>query len=217
MPTARARVKRSPHRAVYDQDEINEILDEGTIAHLGFMDGGQPYVIPTLYARVGDRIYIHGAAAGRAIRRLTEGSPACLTVTLTDGIVLARSAVNHSMNYRSVVVLGTCRPIDEPDQREAALRAFSEHLIPGRWAEVRPPSREELKGTRVLAMDLSECSAKRRSGPPEDDEDDYALPVWAGVIPLRTVAGPTITDPKLTGEHEPSLAVTSWRPTAQRR
>jgi nitroimidazol reductase NimA-like FMN-containing flavoprotein (pyridoxamine 5'-phosphate oxidase superfamily) len=217
MPTARTRVKRSPHRAVSDQDEVNEILDEGTIAHLGFVDGGQPYVIPTLYARVGDRIYIHGAAAGRAIRRLTEGSPACLTVTLTDGIVLARSAVNHSMNYRSVVVLGTCRPIDEPDQREAALRAFSEHLIPGRWAEVRPPSREELKGTSVLAMDLSECSAKRRSGPPEDDEADYELPVWAGVIPLRTVAGPTITDPKLTGEHEPSLAVTSWRPTAQRR
>ena len=213
----RNRVKRSPHRAVYDQDEINEILDEGIIAHIGFVDDGQAYVIPTLYARVGERIYIHGASAGRAIRGLTEGLPACLTVTLTDGIVLARSAVNHSMNYRSVVVLGTCHPIEESDQRGAALRAFSERLIPGRWAEVRTPSREELQGTRVLAMDLSECSAKRRNGPPEDDEADYELPVWAGVIPLRTVVGPIITDPRMTGEYEPSAAVTSWRPTAQRR
>lgn len=135
---------------------------------------------------------------------LTEGLPACLTVTLTDGIVLARSAVNHSMNYRSVVVLGTCHPIEESGQRGAALRAFSERMIPGRWAEVRTPSREKLQGTRVLAMNLSECSAKRRNGPPEDDEADYELPVWAGVIPLRTVVGPIITDPRMTGEYEPS-------------
>jgi uncharacterized protein len=217
MTAARTRVKRSPHRAVYGQEAINEILDEGIIAHIGFVDDGQPYVLPTLYARVDNLIYIHGASAGRAIGRLTDGSPACLTVTLTDGIVLARSAVNHSMNYRSVVVLGTCRPIEQPNQREAALHAFSEHLIPGRWEEVRPPSPRELNGTSVLAMDLSECSAKRRSGPPEDDEADYELPVWAGVIPLRTEVGPTVPDPRMTNQYEPSPAVASWRPTVQRR
>ena len=217
MPTPRTRVKRSPHRAVYDRDEIHAILDEGIVAHLGFVDGDQPYVIPILYARVDNLIYLHGAAAGRAIRRLAGGLPVCLTVTLIDGVVLARAALHHSMNYRSVVVLGTCRPIEELEQREVALRALSEHLIPGRWDEVRPPGEKELKGTSVLAMDLVECSAKRRGGPPEDDEDDYDMPVWAGVIPLQTVAGPPITDPLMRVESEPSSAVLSWRPTAQRR
>jgi nitroimidazol reductase NimA-like FMN-containing flavoprotein (pyridoxamine 5'-phosphate oxidase superfamily) len=217
MPTSKSRVERSPHRAVYDRDEIHAILDEGIVAHLGFVDGGQPYVIPMMYARVDNLIYLHGAAAGRAIRRIAGGLPICLTVTLIDGVVLARAALDHSMNYRSVVVLGACRPIDGLEQRAGALRAFSEHLIPGRWDEVRPPSKKELKGTSVLAMDLDECSAKRRSGPPEDEEGDYDLPVWAGVIPLQTVAGHPIADPRMSGEYEPSSAVLNWRPTAQRR
>jgi hypothetical protein len=197
--------------------EIHAILDEGIVAHLGFVDGGQPYVIPTLYARADNLIYLHGAAVGRAMRQLAGGLPVCLTVTLIDGVVLARAALNHSMNYRSVVVLGACRPIEGLEQREAALRAFSEHLIPGRWAEVRPPGEKELKGTSVLAMDLDECSAKRRGGPPEDDEGDYDLPVWAGVIPLQTVAGQPTPDPRMPDGYKPSTAVMSWRPTAHRR
>jgi uncharacterized protein len=167
-------------------------------------------VIPTLYARVDDTVYIHGSAASRAIRELTEGIPACLTVTHVDGLVLARSVFNHSMNYRSVVVFGDCRPVEGPERREEALKAFTEALLPGRWDEVRPPTAQELKGTRVLAMDLAECSAKVRSGPPEDEAEDYDLPVWAGEIPLEIVAGAPVADPKLAEGIEPSEAVTAW-------
>jgi hypothetical protein len=191
---------------------IDSILDEGLIAHLGFVSDDQPYVIPTLQARVGDTVYIHGSAASRAIRSLAGGIPVCLTVTLVDGLVLARSVFHHSINYRSAVVLGTCRPVEGPELREAALHAFTERLVPGRWDEVRPPSAKELKATRVLSMDLGECSAKVRTGPPVDDDEDYALTAWAGVVPLRTVRGAPIADPKLPGGIEPSAAVTAWSP-----
>jgi nitroimidazol reductase NimA-like FMN-containing flavoprotein (pyridoxamine 5'-phosphate oxidase superfamily) len=173
-------------------------------------------VIPTLHARVGDTVYIHGSSASRAIRGLGSGIPACLTVTLVDGLVLARSAFHHSINYRSVVVLGTCAAVEGPEQREAALRAFTERLVPGRWDEVRPPTPQELKGTRVLAMALDECSAKVRTGPPVDDDEDYELPVWAGVVPLETVARPPVADPKLAPGIEPSVAVAAWAPSRSR-
>ena len=213
--STRTRVRRAPTRGVYDRDAIDAILDEALIAHLGFVDDGQPYVIPTLQARIGDTVYIHGSAASRAIRGLTSGNPACLTVTLLDGLVLARSAFHHSINYRSVVVLGTCQPVEGPDQREAALHAFTERLVPGRWDEVRPPNAKELKGTRVLSMQLDECSAKARTGPPGDDDEDYALPVWAGVVPLRTVAGEPLADPRLADGIDPSATVTGWSATAR--
>ena len=206
----RTKVKRAPARAVYDRAAIDAILDEALVAHLGFVHDGQPYVIPTLQARVGDTVYIHGSSASRAIRSLGAGIPACLTVTLVDGLVLARSAFHHSINYRSVVVLGTCTAVEGPERREQALEAFTERLVPGRWAEVRPPTTKELKGTRVLAMTLDECSAKARTGPPVDDDEDYALPVWAGVVPLETVAGPPVADPKLAEGVEPSQAVAGW-------
>jgi uncharacterized protein len=208
--STRTKIRRAPARAVYDRDAIDAILDEALIAHLGFVDDGQPYVIPTLQARIGDTVYIHGSSASRAIRTLGAGIPACLTVTLVDGLVLARSAFHHSINYRSVVVLGTCTAVEGPEQREVALRAFTERLVPGRWDEVRPPTAKELKGTRVLAMALDECSAKVRTGPPVDDDEDYELPVWAGVIPLQTVAQEPVADPRLSDGIEPSAVVARW-------
>jgi nitroimidazol reductase NimA-like FMN-containing flavoprotein (pyridoxamine 5'-phosphate oxidase superfamily) len=210
-PSTRTRVRRVPNRADYSRETIDAILDEALVAHLGFALDGQPYVIPTLHARVGDIVYVHGSAASRAIRSLTQGLQACLTVTLVDGLVLARSAFHHSMNYRSAVVLGEARPVEGPDERLKALEAFTERLVPGRWAEVRPPTPQELKGTRVLAFDLAEASAKVRTGPPVDDDEDYELDVWAGVIPLAVQPGPPTPDPKLTPGIEPSEAVRSWR------
>jgi uncharacterized protein len=208
----RTKVRRVPARGVYDREAIDQILDEAMIAHLGFVHEGQPFVIPTLHARVGDTVYFHGSAASRAIRTLSSGVPACLTVTLLDGLVLARSAFHSSLNYRSVVVLGGATPVEGPDQRRLALEAFMERLIPGRWAEVRPPSAKELKGTRVLALALDETSAKVRTGPPEDDRGDLELPVWAGVIPLHTTAGTPIPDPLTPPQITASAAVTGWTP-----
>ena len=179
-PSQRARVRRVPARADYGRETIDAILDEALVAHLGFAIDDQPYVIPTLHARVGDIVYIHGSSASRAIRSLTGGLQACLTVTLIDGLVLARSAFHHSMNYRSVVILGEARPVEGPEERLKALEAFTERLVPGRWDEVRPPTAQELKGTRVLALTLDEASAKVRTGPPVDDDEDYELDVWAG-------------------------------------
>jgi uncharacterized protein len=210
-PSTRSRIRRVPNRADYSRETIDAILDEALVAHLGFTIDGQPYVIPTLHARIGDVVYVHGSSASRAIRGLTGGLDGCLTVTLLDGLVLARSAFHHSMNYRSVVVLGVARPVEGPDERLAALEAFTERLIPGRWDEVRPPTPQELKGTRVLALDLSEASAKLRAGPPVDDDEDYGLDVWAGVIPLALTAGGQIADPRLPHGIEPSRAVRSWR------
>jgi nitroimidazol reductase NimA-like FMN-containing flavoprotein (pyridoxamine 5'-phosphate oxidase superfamily) len=209
-PSDRSRVRRAPKRADYDRATIDAVLDEALVAHLGFTVDGQPYVIPTLHARSGDEVYVHGSAASRMVTMLGAGLPACLTVTLVDGLVLARSAFHHSMNYRSVVVLGTARFVEGPDERAAALEAFTERLIPGRWAEVRPPTRQEVKGTRVLAMALDEASAKVRAGGPVDDEEDYDSGAWAGVVPLRLTPGAVEPDARLGDDVAVSPAVSAW-------
>jgi nitroimidazol reductase NimA-like FMN-containing flavoprotein (pyridoxamine 5'-phosphate oxidase superfamily) len=196
-PTDRTQVNRLPKRAVYDQAQVHAILDEGFICHVGFVVDGQPYVIPTGYARSGDRLYIHGSAASRMLRALGQGARLCVTVTLVDGLVLARSAFHHSMNYRSVVVLGQARLVTDPEEKTAALGLFTNHIVPGRWDEVRHPNEQELKSTTVLALALDEVSAKVRTGPPIDDEEDYALPVWAGVVPIRMQAGDPAPDTRL--------------------
>ncbi len=195
--TERTQVKRLPKRGVYDRAQIHAILDEGFICHVGFVADGQPYVIPTGYARADDRIYIHGSAASRMLRALGDGAPLCVTVTLVDGLVLARSAFHHSMNYRSVVVLGQARLVTDPDEKMAALAHFTNHIVPGRWDEVRQPYDQEIKSTTVVALPLDEVSAKVRTGGPVDDEEDYALPVWAGVVPLRQELGAPVPDTRL--------------------
>src|SRR5438128_9863292 len=184
-PTARTRVVREPHRGVYDRELVNQILDEGFICHVGFVLDNQPFVIPTGYARVDERLFIHGSQASRMLRTLSQGIEVCVTVTLIDGLVLARSAFHHSMNYRSVVVFGRATVVDDGDEKVKALRSLSEHMVRGRWDDVRTPTEEELRLTTVLALPLLEASAKVRTGPPLDDEEDYEMPVWAGVIPLR--------------------------------
>ncbi len=196
-PTARTRVVREPHRGVYDRAAAYQILDEGFICHVGFAADGQPFVIPTAYGRAGDNLYIHGSAASRMLRNLDRGVPACVTVTLLEGLVLARSIFNHSMNYRSVVVLGTAVAVDRTEEKLEALKSLSEHILPGRWAESRQPNEKELKATHVLRLPIEEFSAKVRQGPPIDDEEDYSFPTWAGVIPLEMVARPPINDPRL--------------------
>lgn len=193
-PTERTRVIREPHRGAYDRETIDKILDEGYVCHVGFGVDGQPYVIPTLFARIGDAIYFHGSAASRMLRNLSEGIPVCVTVTLTDGFVLARSVFNHSMNYRSVVILGTATLVEDPAEKIAALRALSEHILPRRWDDSRQPNEKELKATSVLRIPLEEFSAKVRVGPPIDDEEDYSFPTWAGVVPLKTAVGTPIRD-----------------------
>jgi hypothetical protein len=195
--TQRSQLKRLPQRGQYEHEVIYQILDEGLVCHVGFAVDGQPFVIPTAYGRVGDRLYIHGSPASRMLRSLQGGIEVCVTVTLLDGLVLARSAFHHSMNYRSVVIFGTATTVEDADQKLEALRAFTEHVVPGRWEEVRPPSRQELTGTLVLSLCLIEASAKVRTGPPIDDEADYNLPVWAGVVPLKLVAAAPIADPRL--------------------
>jgi uncharacterized protein len=197
VPTARTRVVREPHRGVYDRATAYQILDEGFICHVGFAVDGQPFVIPTGYGRAGDNLYIHGSAASRMLRNLDEGVGVCVTVTLLDGLVLTRSIFNHSMNYRSVVVLGRAVAVNEPREKLEALRLLSEHILPGRWPEIRQPNEKELKATLVLRLPIAEFSAKVRQGPPIDDEEDYAFPAWAGVIPLEMVAGEPINDPRL--------------------
>ena len=195
--TKRTTLKRLPKRGVYDRNSIYGILDEGFICHVGFAVEGQPVVIPTGYARVEDQLYIHGSQASRMLRTLSQGIDVCVTVTLVDGLVLARSAFHHSINYRSVVIFGRASLVEDAETKLAALFAFSEHVIAGRWDEVRGPTPEELKATSVLSLELAEASAKVRSGPPLDDEEDHSLPVWAGVIPLRVTSGPPISDPRL--------------------
>ena len=193
-PTERTRVVREPHRGVYDRETIYKILDEGFVCHVGFSREAQPFVIPTLYARVGDTIYFHGSAASRMLRGAASGIPVCITVTLIDGLVLARSVFNHSMNYRSVVALGKATLVDQPEEKLEALRAFTEKILPGRWDDARQPNDKELKATSILQLPLTEVSAKIRSGPVQDDEEDYILPVWAGIVPLRLHADPPIRD-----------------------
>ena len=186
-PTSRTRVVREANRAVYDREAIYQILDEAFVCHVGFTSGGQPFVIPTMFARVGDAIFFHGSAASRMLRGLADELPVCITVTLVDGLVLARSVFNHSMNYRSVVALGLATPIEEPSEKLQALRAFTEKLIPGRWNDARQPNEQELKATSILKLPLAEVSAKVRTGAVEDDAEDYALKVWAGIIPMHLV------------------------------
>jgi len=193
-PTERTRVVREPHRGVYDREEIYNILDEGIVCHVGFTTDAQPFVIPTLYARVGDAIYFHGSAASRMLRGAAAGVPVCVTVTLTDGLVLARSVFNHSMNYRSVVALGKATLVDAPTEKFEALRAFTEKILPGRWIDARQPNEKELKATSIMKLPLAEISAKIRSGPVQDDEEDYTLPVWAGIVPLHLQAEAPLRD-----------------------
>jgi len=194
----RVRVRRLPERGRYDGEAIEAVLDAGLVAHLGFVIDGQPYVIPTLHARIDDQVYVHGSAASRALRALSGRTPVCLTVTLLDGIVLARSVFEHSMNYRSVVVLGAATLVDEPDEKLAALEAFTEKLLPGRWAEARQPTRKELKATSVLRLPLDEASAKIRDGGHEDgDTPDAELDVWAGHVPLVVQALEPVPDATL--------------------
>lgn len=184
LRTPRTVVKRLPDRGAYDRATIDPILDEGMICHVGFVADGQPFVLPTAYARVGDHVYLHGSAASRMLRSLADGVPACLTVTLVDGLVLARSAFHHSMNYRAVVLLGTLTRVDDAGERSMALDALVEHIVPGRSVDTRPPNAKELKGTAVLKMAITEASAKVRTGGPIDDAEDLTRPEWAGVVPL---------------------------------
>jgi uncharacterized protein len=194
LKTGRTKLRRLPKRGAHDRGTIDAILDDALISHIGFVHDGRPAVIPTLHARIGDEVLIHGSAASRMLRALATGVDLCLTATLIDGLVLARSAFHHSVNYRSVVLYGTARIVTEPDEKEAALEAFTERLLPGRWGEVRWPTPKELKATSVLALPIEEGSAKVRSGPPIDDEPDYALDVWAGVVPLSLTRGEPVPD-----------------------
>ena len=196
-PTPRTRIVREPQRAVYDRDAAYQILDEGFICHVGFAIEGQPYVIPTSYARNNDLLYIHGSAASRMLRQAASGIPVCVTVTLLDGLVLARSIFNHSMNYRSVVVLGTATAIEDREEKLAALEALSEHILPGRWKDTRQPNEQELKATSILQLPIEEFSAKIRQGPVIDDEEDYSFPTWAGIIPLSMVPQAPVDDSRL--------------------
>lgn len=193
-PTERTTLKRLPKRAEYDRAAVFEILDEAFICHVGFIVDGRPVVIPTSYVRVGDDVYIHGSAASRLLRSLEEGIDVCMTVTLVDGLVLARSAFHHSINYRSVVIFGQANVVDDSDEKTRALHAFTEHVVPGRWEDVRPPDENELRATLVLKVPLTEVSAKVRTGPPIDDDEDYKLAVWAGVVPLKLAAGAPVID-----------------------
>jgi nitroimidazol reductase NimA-like FMN-containing flavoprotein (pyridoxamine 5'-phosphate oxidase superfamily) len=188
-PTGRTTVRRLPQRGVYDKAAVYAILDEGFICHVGFAIDGQPYVIPTGYARSGDQIFFHGSAASRMMHALGDGLDVCVTVTLVDGFVLSRSAFHHSINYRSVVILGRARVVTERAEKLMALRCFTNHILPNRWEEVRQPSDQELKATAVLAVPLEEVSAKVRQGPPVEDDGDIAIPTWAGVVPLRGQLG----------------------------
>jgi uncharacterized protein len=198
MPTARTRVVRESHRGVYDRETVYKILDEGFLCHVGFVADGQPFVIPTSYGRKDTNLYIHGSAASRMLRNMQkEGSQVCVTVTLLDGLVLARSVFNHSMNYRSVVVLGKAVLVDDPAEKLAALRVLAEHILPRRWDDSRQPNERELKQTSVLRLPIEEFSAKVRTGPAIDDEEDYSFPTWAGVIPLEMKAGEPIGDERL--------------------
>jgi uncharacterized protein len=207
-PSERATVKRKPQRAAYDRATIDEILDQALICHVGFSNGGQTFVLPTIHVRMGDNVYLHGSPASRLLQVLAAGTDVCLAVTLLDCLVLARSAMHHSMNYRSVVLFGTPRIVDDESEKRAVLHALTEHIIPGRWADVRVPSDHELRQTMVVAIPIHEASAKIRRGPPLDDEPDYELPIWAGVIPLRIAAGEPVPDSRLSPEiKSPSYAM----------
>ena len=213
--TDRTKLKRLPKRGHFDRETVYGILDEGFICHIGFVVDAHPVVIPTGYARVDDKLYIHGSQASRMLRTLANGIDTCVTVTLIDGLVLARSAFHHSMNYRSVVVFGRAMLVEDPQEKMSALLALSEHFIRGRWNDVREPTELEMKQTTVLSLTLDEASAKIRTGPPLDDEEDYSLPIWAGVVPLRLTAGEPVNDPRLPPNVPvPDYATNYKRPTS---
>jgi nitroimidazol reductase NimA-like FMN-containing flavoprotein (pyridoxamine 5'-phosphate oxidase superfamily) len=210
MPTPRTRVVREAHRGVYDRETAYKILDEGFLCHVGFVANGQPFVIPTSYGRKDASLYIHGSAASRMLRQMKESVPVCVTVTLLDGLVLARSVFNHSMNYRSVVILGKAALVDDPAEKLEALRLLSEHIIPGRWDDARQPNERELKQTSVLRIPIEEFSSKVRTGPPIDDEEDLSFPTWAGVVPLEMKTGTPENDPTLQPGREVPEYVRSY-------
>ena len=210
-PTSRTALKRLPKRASYERKVIYDILDTGFICHVGFVDGDHPVVIPTAYGRHGDTLYVHGSAASRMLRTLADGVPVCVTVTLVDGLVLARSAFHHSMNYRSVVVFGTATVVSDSAEKVQALLSFSEHVLPGRWSDVRGPNETELKQTLVLRISLTEASAKVRTGPPVDEETDYDLPIWAGELPFFLNIGEPVDDPRLRPELKPPSYIKTIR------
>ena len=210
MRTERTKVRRLPARGAYDRETIYAILDEGFICHVGFVVDSQPYVIPTGYARIGDDLYIHGSSASRMLRNLAKGVDVCVTVTLVDGLVLARSAFHHSINYRSVVVLGKAELVEDADEKYRVLEAFTEHVIPGRWPEIRWPNELELKATSVLKLPINEASAKIRTGDPKDDEEDYQMNIWAGVLPLVVTKGEPVSDTRLSDGIEIPAHVRSY-------
>jgi nitroimidazol reductase NimA-like FMN-containing flavoprotein (pyridoxamine 5'-phosphate oxidase superfamily) len=208
--TPRTRIYRKPGRASYDRDLVHSILDEALICHLGFVQDGQPYAIPTIHAREGETLYLHGARGNRMFRILGDGAPCCVTVSLADELVLARSAQHHSLNYRSVMVLGTAREVTDLEEKERGLRAVIEHIAPGRSDEIRGPNAIELKSTMVLSMPIEEASAKVRTGPPADEEADLDLPNWAGQLPLTRGTGDPITAPDLTRDLPVPESVRGW-------
>jgi len=212
-PTERTTLKRLAKRGNFDRHVVYGILDEAFICHVGFIVEGRPVVIPTAYGRVGDRFYLHGSAANRMLRTAETGVDICVTVTLVDGLVLARSAFHHSINYRSVVIFGRALVVEDSREKFEALRSFTQHVVPNRWSDVREPTDSELKATIVLYLELMEVSAKVRTGPPIDDEEDYAMPVWAGEIPLRLVAGVPIPDPRLAEGIDPPQYVSDYSRT----
>jgi len=210
-PTERTRVRRRTERARYDRDVCCAIIDEALVCHVGFAIDGQPYVMPATHARIGDQLYLHGSAASRMLRTLASGVPVCVTMTLLDGLVLARAARTHSMNYRSVVVLGTAIEVVDPQEQMAALKALIEHALPGRWRDVRPPTDRELRETAVVRLALSEMSAKVRSGPPMDGDGDLTQPCWAGELPLQLTASSPMPDARLTAGIEAPDSITRYR------
>ena len=213
QPTSRTSLRRLPARGHFDRATVNAILDEALVCHVGFVSDGQPFVIPTIHARAGDQVFVHGSAASRMLKTLQGGVPVCLTATLVDGLVLARSAFHHSMNYRSVVVLGDAQAVTDEREKWDALHAIVEHVAPGRWSEVREPSAKELAATLVLRLPIEEASAKVRTGPPLDDDEDYALECWAGVLPLRLTPGAPEPDPRMpAGRALPASVVKYARP-----
>jgi uncharacterized protein len=216
-PSPRTQVRRLPDRGRYDRATIDAILDEALVCHFGFVHDGAPFVIPTLFARIGDSIVVHGSRASRAVRTLSREEPVCVTVTLLDGLVLARSAFHHSALYRSVVVMGNAREVTDRSEKLAALEAMSEHLVPGRWHDVRPPNEQELRATSVLTLPLDEASAKIREGWPVDEDADYALDVWAGVLPFELVALPARPDPRLRSGIDAPPHVSGYRLKSSQR
>lgn len=213
----RTRVRRAPQRAVTDVAALHAVLDEGLVCHVGFVDGDSPVVIPTSYGRDGDRLYLHGSTGSRMMRHLATGAPVCVTVTLLDGLVLARSVMHHSMNYRSAVIFGHARPMTEPAERDHAFEVIVEHLVPGRWADARHPNRKEAAATAVVALDLGEASVKMRTGPPNDDEIDLGTGTWAGVLPIATAVGAPIADEHTPPGVAPPTYATAYRRSRRRR